>query len=84
MTAASCTSRWTPPSPSSETCPPTSSRARASETSIQLVLTAHPTETTRRSVLLAHIRIQEQLVVLDDPRVSPAERRRPRSALQKR
>ena len=48
--------------------------ARASETSIQLVLTAHPTETTRRSVLLAHIRIQEQLVVLDDPRVSPAER----------
>ena len=48
--------------------------ARASATSIQLVLTAHPTETTRRSVLLAHIRIQEQLVVLDDPRVSPAER----------
>src|SRR6476620_7007397 len=48
--------------------------ARASETSIHLVLTAHPTETTRRSVLLAHIRIQEQLVVLDDPRVSPAER----------
>jgi len=47
--------------------------ARASRTSIQLVLTAHPTETTRRSVLLAHIRIQEQLAVLDDPRVSPAE-----------
>ena len=48
--------------------------ARARATSIELVLTAHPTETTRRSVLLAHIRIQEQLVVLDDPRVSPAER----------
>jgi phosphoenolpyruvate carboxylase len=46
---------------------------RARGTSVQLVLTAHPTETTRRSVLLAHIRIQEQLVVLDDPRVSPAE-----------
>jgi phosphoenolpyruvate carboxylase len=39
------------------------------------VLTAHPTETTRRSVLLAHIRIQAELVVLDDARVSPEERR---------
>ncbi len=48
---------------------------RAGGTSIRLVLTAHPTETTRRSVLLAHIRIREQLVVLDDARVSPAERR---------
>jgi phosphoenolpyruvate carboxylase len=47
---------------------------RARGASVELVLTAHPTETTRRSVLLAHIRIQEQLVVLDDPRVSPAER----------
>ena len=49
--------------------------ARANGTSIRLVLTAHPTETTRRSVLLAHIRIQEQLVVLDDARLSPTERR---------
>ncbi len=39
---------------------PTSSPTRAAGTSIQLVLTAHPTETTRRSVLLAHIRIQER------------------------
>ncbi len=46
---------------------------RARATWVELVLTAHPTETTRRSVLLAHIRIQEQLAVLDDPRVSPAE-----------
>ena len=49
--------------------------ARASGTSVRLVLTAHPTETTRRSVLLAHIRIEADLTVLDDARVSPAERR---------
>jgi phosphoenolpyruvate carboxylase len=48
--------------------------ARAARTSIQLVLTAHPTETTRRSVLLSHIRIETELIVLDDARVSPAER----------
>jgi phosphoenolpyruvate carboxylase len=47
---------------------------RARRTSIELVLTAHPTEATRRTVLLAHIRIEAQLVQLDDPRVSPAER----------
>ncbi|HST16871.1 MAG TPA: phosphoenolpyruvate carboxylase [Gaiellaceae bacterium] len=47
---------------------------RARSTSIELVLTAHPTEATRRTVLLAHIRIEAQLVQLDDPRVSPAER----------
>jgi phosphoenolpyruvate carboxylase len=55
--------------------PPDDLEARAAGMSIRLVLTAHPTETTRRSVLLAHIRIHEQLVVLDDARVSPAERR---------
>ena len=48
--------------------------ARAARTSIQLVLTAHPTETTRRSVLLSHIRIETELILLDDARVSPAER----------
>ncbi|MDP9284569.1 MAG: phosphoenolpyruvate carboxylase [Actinomycetota bacterium] len=48
---------------------------RAAGTSIRLVLTAHPTETTRRTVLLAHIRIAEQLVGLDDARLSPAEQR---------
>jgi phosphoenolpyruvate carboxylase len=48
---------------------------RATGTSLRLVLTAHPTETTRRSVLLAHIRIQAELDVLDDARVSPTERR---------
>ena len=46
---------------------------RAATTSIRLVLTAHPTEATRRTVLLAHIRIAEQLVQLDDPRLAPDE-----------
>jgi phosphoenolpyruvate carboxylase len=48
---------------------------RARGTSIRLVLTAHPTEATRRTVLLAHIRISVQLRLLDDPRLSPAEQR---------
>ncbi len=46
---------------------------RAHGTSIQLVLTAHPTEATRRTVLLGHIRISKQLRLLDDPRLTPAE-----------
>jgi phosphoenolpyruvate carboxylase len=46
---------------------------RAGGTTIRLVLTAHPTEATRRTVLLAHIRIARELRLLDDPRVSPAE-----------
>ena len=41
--------------------------------SIRLVLTAHPTESTRRTVLLAHIRIAEELYRLDDPRLLPTE-----------
>src|SRR5436305_3114482 len=48
---------------------------RAAGTSIRLVLTAHPTEATRRTVLLAHIRIAGLLVELDDPLLSDAERR---------
>ncbi len=47
---------------------------RASTASIRLVLTAHPTEATRRTVLLAHIRIADELVRLDDPRLAPDER----------
>jgi phosphoenolpyruvate carboxylase len=47
---------------------------RARSASIRLVLTAHPTEATRRTVLLAHIRIAETLHALDDPRLLPAER----------
>ena len=48
---------------------------RAYGTSIRLVLTAHPTEATRRTILLAHIRVSVQLRRLDDPQLSPAERR---------
>jgi phosphoenolpyruvate carboxylase len=48
---------------------------RAAGTQIRLVLTAHPTETTRRTVLLAHIRIAKQLRRLDDPLLTQAERR---------
>src|SRR3954452_12177752 len=48
---------------------------RARGTSIRLVLTAPPTEATRRTILLGHIRIAVQLRLLDDPRLSPAEQR---------
>ena len=48
-------------------------RERAATASIRLVLTAHPTETTRRTVLLAHIRVSKLLASLDDPLLSAAE-----------
>jgi phosphoenolpyruvate carboxylase len=47
---------------------------RARTASIRLVLTAHPTEATRRTVLLAHIRIAAELARLDDPHLLPGER----------
>ena len=40
-------------------------RARAARLSLELVLTAHPTEATRRTILLAHVRIAELLAALD-------------------
>jgi phosphoenolpyruvate carboxylase len=40
-------------------------RARASRLSLELVLTAHPTEATRRTILLAHLRLAELLEALD-------------------
>ena len=43
---------------------------RAVGTSVKLVLTAHPTEATRRTVLLAHVRIAELLAQLDERDVS--------------
>ena len=49
---------------------------RAHRVSVRLVLTAHPTEATRRSVLLSHVRIADELRRLDDPLLTPAERRR--------
>jgi phosphoenolpyruvate carboxylase len=47
---------------------------RSRDTALQLVLTAHPTEATRRTILLAHLRIGDQLARLDDPRLTPDER----------
>jgi len=48
---------------------------RAGRVSVRLVLTAHPTEASRRTVLLAHARIAEQLDRLDDPFLTAAGRR---------
>jgi phosphoenolpyruvate carboxylase len=47
---------------------------RTRRTSLRLVLTAHPTEATRQTILLAHLRIGEQLDRLDDPLLTPDER----------
>ena len=41
--------------------------AAGSRLSVELVLTAHPTEATRRTVLEAHRRIASLLATLDDP-----------------
>ena len=49
--------------------------------SLELVLTAHPTEATRRSVLAAHLRLGRLLAELDDPSLTPARRRRVEAAL---
>src|SRR5207248_3537269 len=48
---------------------------RARDVSVGLVLTAHPTEASRRTILLAHVRIAEELDRLDDPLLTPAGRR---------
>jgi phosphoenolpyruvate carboxylase len=42
--------------------------------SLELVLTAHPTEAARRTVLTAQLRIARLLRRLDDPGLSPGER----------
>jgi phosphoenolpyruvate carboxylase len=47
---------------------------RAHGTSLRLVLTAHPTEATRRTVLQAHVRIAEELEHIDDRLTTPRER----------
>src|SRR5258707_1960074 len=46
---------------------------RAHGTEIRLVLTAHPTEATRRTILLGHIRVSGVLRRLADPRISPLQ-----------
>jgi phosphoenolpyruvate carboxylase len=48
--------------------------AAARAVSLQLVLTAHPTEATRRTILTAHLRISRLLAELDDPTIPPSRR----------
>ena len=52
--------------------PPDELERRARDVSVRLVLTAHPTEASRRTVLLAHVRIADELDRLDDPLLTPA------------
>ena len=56
------------------TVPETELRQRLADVSLQLVLTAHPTEATRRTLLRAHVRIAELLTRQDDPDLTTAER----------
>ena len=53
----------------------------ARQLSLELVLTAHPTEATRRSVLAAHLRLSRLLAQLDDASLTPARGRRLEAAL---
>ena len=48
----------------------------AAGVSLELVLTAHPTEATRRTILTAHLRLSRLLHELDDPNLSAAGRNR--------
>jgi phosphoenolpyruvate carboxylase len=48
-------------------------RERLAHVSLELVLTAHPTEATRRTLLQAHVRIADLLASRDDPMLTPAE-----------
>jgi phosphoenolpyruvate carboxylase len=58
-----------------EGVPPDALDRRARRVSVRLVLTAHPTEATRRTVLLAHVRVAALLDRLDDPLLTAADRR---------
>jgi phosphoenolpyruvate carboxylase len=50
--------------------------AAAAGISLELVLTAHPTEATRRTILTAHLRLSRLLRELDDPDLSGPARDR--------
>jgi phosphoenolpyruvate carboxylase len=49
-------------------------RRRLAAAKLELVLTAHPTEATRRTILLAHVRLGELIERLDDPELGDDER----------
>jgi phosphoenolpyruvate carboxylase len=55
--------------------------AAAAGLSVELVLTAHPTEATRRTVLRLHRRVAALLRELDDPELPPSAGTRIRQAL---
>src|SRR6478609_3248920 len=55
---------------------PEAQRAAAERMRVELVLTAHPTEATRRTVLEAHRRVAALLARLDDEGAPPSERKR--------
>jgi phosphoenolpyruvate carboxylase len=48
--------------------------APARNVSLELVLTAHPTEAARRTILQAHLRVSRLLAQLDDPLLAPPRR----------
>ena len=48
----------------------------AEAVSLELVITAHPTEAARRTVLQAQLQLSRILEALDDPALAPAARRR--------
>ncbi len=54
--------------------PPDHLRRRLDAISLELVLTAHPTESSRRTFLQAHVRIHDILTDYDDPLLSERER----------
>ena len=49
-------------------------RRAAADISLELVLTAHPTEATRRTYLAAHVRLTQALEELDAPDLPPRRR----------
>ena len=53
-------------------------RGGSRDVSLELVLTAHPTEATRRTLLRAHVRIAGLLTRLDDPDLTRGRARRAR------
>ncbi len=57
-------------------------RDMLSDISLELVMTAHPTEATRRDVLDIHKRIAEEVMELDNPNLTYREREKLREKLQ--
>ena len=53
----------------------------AARVSLELVLTAHPTEATRRTFLAGHLRLADLLSELDDPRLTRSRREEVEAAL---